>query len=272
MDILKKINESIDYIKQKNCPIPDAGIVLGTGLGGLVKAIKNQIKIPYADIPHFPISTIKGHAGNLLFGDLNGKKVVAMQGRFHFYEGYSMQELTFPIRVMKFLGIKLLILSNASGGLNPDFEVGDVMVITDHINLMKENPLRGKNDERLGERFPDMSDVYNKKWTKMARQKADKHKINYQTGVYVGVTGPTFETPAEYKYMRVIGGDAVGMSTVPEAIVAKHMGLPCIAFSVISDLGVEGKIVEISHEDVLKAANSAEPKLSKIVSEVLAEL
>lgn len=267
--MLEKINETVGYIQGRIQETPEVGIVLGTGLGGLTKEIEETASLAYTEIPNFPVSTVKGHEGRLIFGKLGGKSVVAMQGRFHFYEGYSMQELSFPIRVMKFLGIKLLILSNASGGINPDFEIGDLMVITDHINLMGTNPLVGKNDTGLGPRFPDMSDVYDKKvireFTKIARH----HNIHFQSGVYAAVSGPTFETPAEYRYIRVIGADAVGMSTVPEAIVARHMSLPVFAVSVISDLGVEGKIVEITHDDVIDAASMVEPKLTLILKELM---
>jgi len=267
--MLEKIEETINYIKKRIDIEPVAGIVLGTGLGGLTHEIKNVESLPYTEIPNFPVSTVKGHEGRLIFGELGGKKVVAMQGRFHYYEGYSMQELTFPIRVMKFLGIKLLILSNAAGGVNPDFEIGDLMVINDHINLMGNNPLIGKNNADLGPRFPDMSDVYDKKiirdFTKIAR----RHNIHFQSGTYAAVSGPTFETPAEYKYIRILGADAVGMSTVPEAIVSRHMGLPVFAVSVISDLGVEGKIVEISHDDVIDAASLVEPKMTLILKEMM---
>lgn len=270
--MLKKLEETTNYIRQKIDFEPQIGIVLGTGLGGLTKEIQNIGSLPYNEIPNFPVSTVKGHEGRLIFGKLGGKKVVAMQGRFHYYEGYTMQELTFPIRVMKHLGINLLILSNASGGVNPAFEVGDLMVIKDHINLMGNNPLIGKNDDDLGPRFPDMSETYDKKvireFTKIARQ----HAIHFQVGVYAAVSGPTFETPAEYKYIRVLGADAVGMSTVPEAIVARHMNLPVFAVSVISDLGVEGKIVEISHDDVIDAASNVEPKVTLILKELLEKL
>ncbi len=270
--MLKKLEETTAYIKEKIDFEPQVGIVLGTGLGGLTKEIQNIGSLPYKDIPNFPVSTVKGHEGKLIFGKLGGKNVVAMQGRFHYYEGYTMQELTFPIRVMKFLGIKLLILSNAAGGVNADYEIGDLMVIRDHINLMGSNPLIGKNDTGLGPRFPDMSEAYDKRvireFTKIARQ----HTIHFQVGVYAAVSGPTFETPAEYKYIRILGADAVGMSTVPEAIVARHMNLPVFAVSVISDLGVEGKIVEISHDDVIDAASLVEPKLTLVLKELLAKL
>ena len=270
--MLKKIQETSQYLLDKtNDFIPEFGIVLGTGLGGLVNEIDIRYSIPYHEIPNFPVSTVKGHKGRIIFGVLSGRPVVALQGRFHYYEGYTMKEVTFPIRVMNELGIKILILSNASGGLNPVFAVGDVMFIEDHINLMGTNPLIGPNDEKLGPRFPDMSEPYSHRLRIRGQAIADKLGIAYRTGVYVGVTGPTFETPAEYKYVRFIGGDAVGMSTVPEVIVARQASLPVLAFSVISDLGVEGKIVEISHDDVIDAASIAEPSMTKIIKAFIAE-
>ncbi len=270
--MLKKIQETSNFLKDKTGFSPDFGIILGTGLGGLVDEIKAEHVINYDEIPNFPVSTVKGHHGKLIFGELSGAKVVALQGRFHFYEGYSMQEVTFPIRIFKELGIRILILSNASGGLNPGFSVGDIMFIEDHINLMGTNPLIGPNDEALGPRFPDMSEPYDHTLRKKAQDIADRLGIKHQSGVYAGVTGPTFETPAEYKYVRIIGGDAVGMSTVPEVIVARQAGLPCLAFSVISDLGVEGQIVEISHDDVIDAASIAEPQMTKIIKSFIAEM
>jgi len=267
--MLDQIIETVQYIKSRIDFKPEFGIVLGTGLGGLVNEIETTGTIPYMDIPHFPVSTVKGHEGKLIFGHLGGKNVVAMQGRFHYYEGYTMKEVTFPIRVMKFLGIKLLILSNAAGGVNPNYEIGDIMIIRDHINLMGNNPLIGKNDTGLGPRFPDMSDAYDKNIIRHATKIARIHNIHFQVGVYAAVTGPTFETPSEYKYIRILGADAVGMSTVPETIVAHHMELPVFAVSVISDLGVEGKIVEISHDDVIDAASLAEPKMTLVIKEMI---
>ncbi|GAB1405272.1 purine-nucleoside phosphorylase [Lentimicrobium sp.] len=267
--MLKKISESVDYIKTQFSETPYAGIILGTGLGGLANELEVYASIGYGDIPNFPVSTVEGHAGRLIFGSLGGRTIVAMQGRFHFYEGYTMQEVTFPIRVMKALGIEVLFISNASGGLNPDFEVGDIMFITDHINLMGDNPLIGKNDNQLGPRFPDMSEVYDQHLLQQASQIASQAGIAFKTGVYAAVTGPTFETRAEYRYIRIIGADAVGMSTVPEAIVARHAGLPVFAVSVISDLGVEGKIVEISHQIVIEAAAKAEPKMTHIIRSLI---
>jgi len=270
--MLKEINQTVSFLKEQINFYPEVGIILGSGLGNLASEIEISYKIPYESIPNFPVSTVAGHGGQLIFGKLGNKNVIAMQGRFHYYEGYTMKELTFPIRVMKFLGIKLLILSNASGGVNPNFNIGDVMIITDHINMMGTNPLLGKNDEDLGPRFPDMHIPYDKSLIQLAKEIAIKQKINYQTGVYVAVTGPTYETPAEYKFFRIIGGDAVGMSTVPEVIVARHMNLPCFALSVITDLGVEGKIIEISHEEVIEAAKSAEPKMTSIIKELVSNV
>ncbi len=270
--MLKKIQETTKFIQERIDSEPIFGIVLGTGLGGLVKEIKATATIPYNLIPNFPVSTVKGHEGKLIFGILGGKNVVAMQGRFHYYEGYSMQDLTFPIRILKHLGIKLLILSNAAGGVNPDYEIGDLMVIKDHINLMGNNPLIGKNDSGLGPRFPDMSEAYDKKIIRHFTKIARIHNIHFQVGVYAAVTGPTFETPAEYKYIKILGADAVGMSTVPEAIAARHMSLPVLAVSVISDLGVEGKIVEISHDDVIDAASLVEPKMTLVIKEMIEKL
>jgi len=267
--MLQKIQETAAFIKARIKVTPDIGIILGTGLGGLINEIEVQVAIPYKDIPNFPVSTVEGHAGQLIFGRLGGRNIVAMQGRFHFYEGYTMREVTFPIRIMKLLGIKLLVLSNASGGLNPTFEVGDLMIITDHINLMPSNPLIGPNNDELGPRFPDMSEAYDKEIIRKALKIVAENKLHVRTGIYAGVSGPTFETPAEYNYIRIIGADAVGMSTVPEVIVARHMGLPCFAVSVISDLGVYGKIVEISHKEVINAASIAEPRMTLLIRELL---
>ena len=270
--MLEKILETVDFIKSKtNGFEPEVGIVLGSGLGGLVNVIDTQYSIPYAEIPNFPVSTVAGHQGKLILGTLSGRKVVAMQGRFHYYEGYSTKEVTFPIRVLKYMGIKLLVLSNASGGINPDFRVSDIMFITDHINLLP-NPLIGKNDDHIGTRFPEMSEAYNKNVLAFADKIADELKIQVQHGVYVGDTGPTYETPAEYNYYRVIGGDCVGMSTVPEVIIARHCGLPVFAMSIITDLGGKDIAVQVTHEEVINAANVAEPKMTAILKEMLRRL
>lgn len=270
--MLKKIQETKQFLDKKTTLKPKVGIVLGTGLGNLSSEIDIEIAIPYEEIPNFPVSTVQGHSGKLVFGYLSGVPVVAMQGRFHYYEGYSLQECTFPIRVMKMLGISNLFLSNASGGVNANFEVGDIMLITDHINLLPDNPLRGKNIDELGPRFPDMSEPYSKKMIASVLTIAAKNNIKLQQGVYAVLSGPTFETPAEYKYMQIIGADTVGMSTVPEVIVARHMDIPCMAMSIITDLGVDGKIIEISHEEVQEIAKKAEPKMTLIIKELLKEL
>ena len=263
--MLEVIKQTADYLKEKTNFEPQIGIILGTGLGGLVNEINIAHAISYEDIPNFPVSTVEGHKGQLIFGDLGGKRVVAMQGRFHFYEGYSMNELVFPVRVMKFLGIEKLMVSNASGGVNPDFEIGDIMLISDHINLFPTNPLMGPNMNKLGPRFPDMSQAYSKDILKTAEEVAKELDIYVVKGIYAGLSGPTLETPAEYQYVRNVGADAVGMSTVPEVIAARHMGIPCFGVSVITDLGVPGKIVEVTHEDVQKVAAKAELILTKMV-------
>ena len=269
--MLQTIKESATFLKERTNYKPQVGIILGTGLGGLVAEIEIEHSISYKDIPHFPVSTVEGHSGRLIFGNLGGKQVVAMQGRFHFYEGYSMEKVTFPVRVMKFLGIKHLIVSNASGGVNPDYEVGDLMILSDHINLIP-NPLIGSNIDELGPRFPDMSESYCKNLITKAENIAKANKIPVQKGVYVALTGPTLETPSEYKYMRIIGGDTVGMSTAPEVIVARHMNIPCFAMSVITDLGVPGKIQKVSHSEIQKIAEIAEPKLTLIIKELIASI
>ncbi|MBI5541185.1 MAG: purine-nucleoside phosphorylase [Bacteroidia bacterium] len=269
--MLEKINQSAQFIQGKVDSIPEVGIILGTGLGGLVREIEISYVLEYQNIPNFPVSTVEGHQGKLIFGTLSGKKVVAMQGRFHYYEGYNMQEVTFPVRVMKKLGIKNLIVSNASGGVNPDFEIGDLMIINDHINLIP-NPLIGKHNPEFGARFPDMSETYDLNLIAKAEAIAKRNNIKVQKGVYTGVTGPTLETLAEYKYFRVIGSDAVGMSTVPEVIVAHQMGIPCFAISIITDLGVPGKIVKVTHADVQNVAEKAEPLMTLIIKELISEL
>lgn len=263
------INTTAAYLKGKVASIPQTAIILGTGLGNLVDYIENKICIPYSEIPNFPVSTVEGHSGQLIFGVLGSTPVIAMQGRFHYYEGYDMKQVTFPVRVFQALGIKRLFVSNAAGGMNKEFQVGDVMMITDHINLFPENPLRGKNDENLGPRFPAMTEAYSKRLQEAARNIAREKGIRLMEGVYVGTPGPTFETPAEYEYFRIIGGDAVGMSTVPEVIVANHAGMEVFGISVITDLG--GKdITEVpTHEEVQKAAVTAQPKMTQIISELV---
>ncbi len=267
--MLKNIKSTANFILNKVKLKPDFGIILGTGLGGLVKEIKSTHVLPYESIPDFPVSTVEGHSGKLIFGKLGGRNVVAMQGRFHYYEGYNMNQVVFPVRVMKYLGIKKLFVSNASGGVNPGFEIGDLMILNDHINLFPTNPLIGKNEPELGVRFPDMSEAYDRKAIILAKSIAKKNKIKIRQGVYVGLSGPCLETPAEYKYARIIGGDAVGMSTVPEIIAARQMGIPCFAISIITDLGVPGKIVKVTHQDVQKVAESSEPKMTLIIKELI---
>jgi len=273
--MFRKISEAVNFLRKHIPDTPQAGIVLGTGLGGLSIEIENSIAIPYEQIPFFPKATVEGHAGALIAGTLSGCPVVAMKGRFHFYEGYTTSEVVFPIRVMKQLGIRLLILSNASGGLNPEFRVGDMMFMEDHINMMNlmiENPLTGVHHPEFGPRFPDMSEPYNRAIINKAEEIAIKLGIEYHKGVYAGVTGPTFETPAEYNFIRYLGADAVGMSTVPETIAAAQMGLPVFAISVIADLGVKGKIIKITHEEVIDAASLAEPVMTKLIKALLKEL
>ncbi|HPD59038.1 MAG TPA: purine-nucleoside phosphorylase [Paludibacteraceae bacterium] len=270
--MLEKIQETADFLLAKMPIRPKTGIILGTGLGNLVTQMDIEMEIPYETIPNFPVSTVEGHKGKLILGKLGGVEVLAMQGRFHFYEGYDMKAVTFPVRVMRALGIKNLLVSNAAGGMHPDFEIGDLMIITDHINLFPEHPLRGKNFEELGPRFPDMSEAYCKDFIVKAKQIAERNHIKVVEGVYVGTSGPTFETPAEYRYFRAIGGDAVGMSTVPEVIVANHAGMKCFGISIITDLGVPGKIVEVSHEEVQKIGDSVQPLMTLIMKELVKEI
>ncbi|MCE3294852.1 MAG: purine nucleoside phosphorylase inosine and guanosine-specific [Crocinitomicaceae bacterium] len=270
--MLEKFNETVSYLKSKTQVQPTIGIILGTGLGGLVKEIEIIDEIPYESIPNFPVSTVKGHHGRLIFGKLGGKSVIAMQGRFHYYEGYDMKQVTFPVRIMKLMGIEKLFVSNASGGVNPDFEIGEIMIQNDHINLFPEHPLTGPNIEEFGTRFPDMSQPYDHSMIALAQQIAAENNIRVSTGTYAGLTGPSLETPAEYQYIRNTGADAVGMSTVPEVIVARHMQIPCFAVSIITDLGVPGKIVEVTHEDVQRIAERQEPKMTLIMKELISRL
>ena len=271
--MFQTLHETVEYITKKtNNFQPEIGIVLGTGLGGLVSEITVEFSLMYSNIPNFPISTLEFHSGKLLFGTLNGKKVIAMQGRLHYYEGYSMQQITFPIRVMKALGIKHLFVSNAAGSLNPDFKKGDLMVINDHINLQPESPLRGRNDADMGPRFPDMSNPYHQELIKKAMEISVAENITCHQGVYVSVTGPNLETKAEYKYLRIIGGDAVGMSTVPEVIVANHMSVPVFAISVLTDEGFPEVLQPVSLEEILATARAAEPKMTRILSQLISTL
>jgi len=269
--MLEKIKETANFLRQKTGFNSSIGIILGTGLGGLVDEINIKYSISYEEIPNFPTSTVEGHDGKLIFGLLGDKEIIVMQGRFHYYEGYDINKVVFPVRVMKVLGVQKLLISNASGGVNPEFEIGDLMIIDDHINLIP-NPLIGENIEELGTRFPDMSDTYCAEMSSIAHDIALNHNIKLQTGTYVGVTGPTLETPAEYSYFRIIGGDTVGMSTVPEVIAARHMQISCFAISVITDLGVPGKIQKVTHEDVQNVAKKTEPKLTKIIKELVSKI
>lgn len=270
--MLDKIRQTASYIREKTDFTPEFGIVLGSGLGGLVNEIETLHALEYSTIPNFPVSTVKGHGGKLILGTLGGKKVIALQGRFHFYEGYTMQEVTFPIRVFQALGISKLILSNAAGGMNPAFQVGDIVIINDHINLMPSNPLIGKNTDELGPRFPDMSEPYDPGMIALAKKITEKHNFRAHVGVYAAVSGPCFETPAEYRYIRTIGADLVGMSTVPEVIVGRHGGTPCFAVSIVTDLGGFETAQKVSHEEVLEVATAAEKKLTTVIREMLAQL
>ena len=263
-----KIIETAQWLKAKMPCCPDTVIILGTGLGRLSEEISVTLTIDYAEIPNFPVSTVEGHSGRLILGKLGNKDILAMQGRFHYYEGYSMKEVTFPIRVMYELGVKTLFVSNAAGGTNPAFEIGDIMIITDHINFFPEHPLRGKNFP-TGPRFPDMHEVYDHELIQQADAIAAEKGIKVQHGVYLGTQGPTFETPAEYRMFRVLGADAVGMSTIPEVIVAHHCGIRVFGVSVITDLGVDGKIIEVSHEEVQEAANAVQPLMAEIMREMI---
>ena len=265
-----KFRESADFILSKINSKPEFGIILGSGLGGLANKIEDSVAIDYKDIPNFPVSTVEGHAGRLIIGKLGGRDVLAMQGRFHYYEGYSMQEVTFPVRVMKFLGVKYLFVSNAAGGLNPDFKVGDIMLINDHINYFGDNPLIGKNIDELGTRFPDFSKVYNKDLIAKAKEIAVTNNFTLQEGIYIGSPGPTLETPAEYRMFRLLGADATGMSTVPETIVAHHMGMYCFGVSIItnadSPADPDG---ETTHDEVQEVAGQVEPQLTILFTELI---
>ena len=263
-----KIQETAAWLKDRMPSHPETAIILGTGLGHLAERIEPELAIPYSTIPNFPVSTVEGHSGQLIFGKLGGKEIMAMQGRFHYYEGYSMKEVTFPIRVMYELGIKTLFVSNAAGGTNPSFRIGDIMIITDHINYMPENPLHGPNIPP-GPRFPDMSEAYDPELIQLAKTIAAELDIKLKRGVYLATQGPTYETPSEYRMFAHWGADAVGMSTVPEVIVARHCGIRCFGLSIITDLGVNGKIVKVTHEDVQKAANEAQPRMASIMEEMI---
>jgi len=269
---MQKFDEAVSYLKGVYSQTPEVGIVLGSGLGNFIEEVQIEKEVSYDNVPHFPVSTVEGHKGKLIFGNLSGKRIVCMAGRFHFYEGYDAEDVVFPIRVMKLLGIKALLLSNAAGGVNPNFKVGDLMIITDHVSLFMKNPLIGKNIASLGTRFPDMSEPYKKELIRKARNIGKKLGIVLREGVYYAVTGPTYETRAEYKLIHALGGDAVGMSTVQECIVANHMGLPVFAMSVITDIGIREDETRITHEEVLHAARQAEPQFATIFREMVAAI
>ena len=268
-NMIAKMKESAAFIKEKTNVTPSIGLILGSGLGELADSIENPVKIPYESIPNFPVSTVEGHAGQLVIGELEGKTVIAMQGRFHFYEGYSMQEVTFPVRVMKELGTELLVITNACGGMNKAFQPGDLMIITDHLNMTGTNPLIGPNLDELGPRFPDMSFTYTKKYISFVEEVGQKLGIKLQKGVYAGVTGPTYMTGAELIMLRNVGGDVVGMSTVPEAIVARHAGMNIIGISCITDMAIGEEIQGITHEEVVEVANRTKPKFISLVKEIV---
>lgn len=267
--MFKQLTEATEFITKQVSVTPEIGIVLGTGLGGLVNEIEVIKSIDYKDIPHFPISTVESHNGKLIFGKLGEKIVMAMQGRFHYYEGYTMQQVTFPIRVMKLMGVKKLLLSNASGGVNPDYEVGEIMIVKDHINLFPDNPLIGPNLEEFGPRFVDMYETYSTEMIDKAVDIAKENGIKVSVGVYAGLTGPALETEAEYKYIRVIGADTVGMSTIPEVLVARHMDIPVFAISIITDLGVPGKIKPVNIPEIIEVAGKQEPKMTLIMKNLI---
>lgn len=268
--MFEKVQETVNYIKSKTNFSPEFGVILGSGLGRFTEDINVEFTLPYNEIPNFPVSTVEGHKGALVFGTIGNKKVVAMQGRFHYYEGYDMKEVTFPVRVMKFLGVEKLVVSNASGGVNPFYKVGDIVIIYDHINMMPEHPLRGKNDERFGPRFVNMSEPYSRELITKAKNIAIKLNIEVKDGIYYGLQGPTFETLSEYRMVKIVGADCVGMSTVPEVIVARHMNMEVFGISVITDIGDEHSINTISHQEVLEAAEKAEPKVRMLIKELIA--
>jgi len=265
----EQVQETVSFIKEKTNFTPEYGVILGSGLGSFTDDIQIEFTLPYNEIPNFPVSTVQGHKGALVFGTIGDKKVVAMQGRFHFYEGYSMQEVTFPVRVMKYLGVEKLVVSNASGGVNPNYEVGSIVLLKDQINMMPEHPLRGKNDERFGPRFLNMSEPFSNDMISVAKALAKNLKIKVQDGIYLGLQGPTFETLAEYRMVKILGADCVGMSTVPEVIVARHMDMECFGLSVITDMGNEENIESVSHDEVLEAAKKAEPNVRRLIKELI---
>lgn len=265
----EQVQQTVEYIKSRTGFTPEYGVILGSGLGSFTDDITIEHTLPYNEIPNFPVSTVEGHKGALVFGTIGDKKVVAMQGRFHYYEGYEMKQVTFPVRVMKYIGVTKLIVSNASGGVNPNYKVGSIVLIKDHINMLPEHPLRGKNDERFGPRFVNMSEPYSQKMIAKAKELAKELNIEVQDGVYLGLQGPTFETLAEYRMVKALGGDCVGMSTVPEVIVARHMELETFGLSVITDMGNEEAIETITHEEVLEAAREAEPHVRQLIKQLI---
>lgn len=272
LQTMQQLEETVAFIRQLVPSEATIGIILGSGLGNLSNEIKTEKEISYNDIPHFPVSTVEGHKGRLIFGELGGRKVWVMAGRFHYYEGYTPQQVAYPVRVMRLLGVQTLLLSNAAGGVNPHFKIGDLMIINDHISLFTENPLLGKNEEALGTRFPDMSEPYSKALIQKVENIAKANGIALKQGVYTGVTGPTFETRSEYKLIHILGGDAVGMSTVQETIAAIHCGMEIFAMSVITDIGIREEDNTITHEEVLQAAKDAEPKLTLLFTELVKAL
>jgi len=265
----EKVQQTVKYITDKTNFKPAYGVILGSGLGGFTEDIAIEHTLPYSEIPNFPVATVEGHNGALIFGKIGGVSVVAMQGRFHYYEGYNMQEVTFPVRVMKYLGVEKLVVSNASGGVNPFYKVGDIVLIYDHINMMPEHPLRGKNDERFGPRFVNMSEPYSRKMINKAKEIAISQGVDVKDGIYLGLQGPTFETLSEYRMVKVLGADCVGMSTVPEVIVARHMEMEVFGISVITDMGNEENIDNVNHDEVLIAARTAEPKVRSLIKELI---
>ncbi|AMA48953.1 MULTISPECIES: purine-nucleoside phosphorylase [Flavobacterium] len=265
----EKVQETVDYITNKINFKPEYGIILGSGLGGFTDDIEVEFMLSYNEIPNFPVSTVQGHKGALVFGTIGSKKVVAMQGRFHYYEGYNMQEVTFPVRVMKYIGVNKLIVSNASGGVNPNYNVGSIVLLKDHVNMMPEHPLRGKNDERFGPRFVNMSEPYSRQMLAKAKEIASDLGIQVQEGIYLALQGPTYETLAEYKMVKALGCDCVGMSTVPEVIVARHMELETFGISVITDIGDAENIDSVTHEEVLEAVKTTEPHIRKLIKEII---
>ncbi|HSD63970.1 MAG TPA: purine-nucleoside phosphorylase [Ignavibacteriaceae bacterium] len=271
-ELTNKINETLEIIRKITKETYPVGIILGTGLGGLVKEIKISNEIKYSELPHFPLSTVESHEGKLIFGKINGKNVIAMQGRFHYYEGYTMQQITYPVRVMKFLGVQTLLVSNACGGMNPQYRRGDIMLMTDHINLLGDNPLIGRNEDDLGPRFPDMSEAYNKELISLAESIAIENKVKVQKGVYIAVPGPNLETRAEYRFLRATGADVVGMSTIPENIVANHMGMRVLGISIVTDECFPDSLQPVNVEEIIAAAVKAEPKMTLIMKEVIKKL